>query len=135
MLQKTRALLAVGVLLMATPVLVQQAQTEPYRLGTMDKLRVRVAEWQSAEGAFRDWSAVSGDYGVGPAGTISVPFVGELAVAGKTTEDVATAISDGLQQKLGLPDRPRPPSNWRSSGRSSFPATCRHPAVTPTTRN
>ncbi len=54
MLQKTRALLAVGVLLMATPVLVQQAQTEPYRLGTMDKLRVRVAEWQSAEGAFRD---------------------------------------------------------------------------------
>ncbi len=106
MLQKTRALLAVGVLLMATPVLVQQAQTEPYRLGTMDKLRVRVAEWQSAEGAFRDWSAVSGDYGVGPAGTISVPFVGELAVAGKTTEDVATAISDGLQQKLGLPDRP-----------------------------
>lgn len=105
-LQNTRALFAIGVLLMATPVMAQPAQAEPYRLGTMDKLRVRVAEWQSAEGAFRDWSAVSGDYGVGPAGTISVPFVGELSVAGKTTEDVATAISDGLQQKLGLPDRP-----------------------------
>ncbi|MGN6303818.1 MAG: polysaccharide biosynthesis/export family protein [Mesorhizobium sp.] len=104
--QRARILFAVAVLLAAAPLQALSATTDEYRLGTMDKLRVRVAEWQSAEGAFRDWSAVSGDYSVGPAGTISVPFVGELPVTGKTTAEVATAIGDGLQQKLGLPDRP-----------------------------
>lgn len=106
MSKKARALLAIGVLLLAAPLQALSAPADEYRLGTMDKLRVRVAEWQSAEGAFRDWSAVSGDYSVGPAGTISVPFVGEMPVSGKTTEEVAAAIGDGLQQKLGLPDRP-----------------------------
>jgi len=104
--QRARILFAVAVLLAAAPLQALSATTDEYRLGTMDKLRVRVAEWQSAEGAFRDWSAVSGDYSVGPAGTISVPFVGELPVTGKTTAEVAAAIGDGLQQKLGLPDRP-----------------------------
>jgi exopolysaccharide production protein ExoF len=104
--RKARAFLAIGVLLLAVPLQTLSATAEEYRLGTMDKLRVRVAEWQSAEGGFRDWSAVSGDYSVGPAGTISIPFVGELPVTGKTTAQVAAAIGDGLQQKLGLPDRP-----------------------------
>jgi exopolysaccharide production protein ExoF len=106
MSKKIHALLAAAVLLMAVPAQLLPAVAEEYRLGAMDKLRVRVAEWQSAEGAFRDWSAVSGDYSVGPAGSISVPFVGDLPVAGKTTGEVAAAIGDGLQQKLGLPDRP-----------------------------
>src|SRR5690606_32147421 len=87
--QTMRALLAIGVLLLAVPLLTLSATATEYRLGTMDKLRVRVAEWQSAEGGFRDWSAGSGDYSVGPAGTISIPFVGELPVAGKTTAQVA----------------------------------------------
>jgi exopolysaccharide production protein ExoF len=104
--RKACAFLAIGVLLLAVPLQTLSATAEDYRLGTMDKLRVRVAEWQSAEGGFRDWSAVSGDYSVGPAGTISIPFVGELPVTGKTTAQVAAAIGDGLQQKLGLPDRP-----------------------------
>jgi exopolysaccharide production protein ExoF len=82
------------------------APAAEYRLGTMDKLHIRVAEWQSAEGAFRDWSTISGDYIIGPAGTISMPFIGELPATGKTTAEIAAAIGDGLQQKLGLPDRP-----------------------------
>lgn len=104
-LPAARALLAAGGLLTLL-FAGAAASADDYRLGTMDKLHVRIAEWQSAEGAFRDWSAVTGDYSVGPAGTISVPFVGELPVTGKTTAEVATAIGDGLQQKLGLPDRP-----------------------------
>jgi exopolysaccharide production protein ExoF len=82
------------------------AQTADYQLDSMDKLHIRVVEWQTAEGAIRDWSAMSGDYIVGPSGNISLPFIGELPAAGKTTADVATAIAEGLQQKLGLPDRP-----------------------------
>ncbi|WP_412535209.1 polysaccharide biosynthesis/export family protein [Mesorhizobium sp. BAC0120] len=82
------------------------AETTDYPLGTMDRLRIRVAEWRTAEGAVRDWSSMSGEYTVGPSGNISLPFVGEMPVAGKTTAEVATKISDELQQKFGLLDRP-----------------------------
>jgi exopolysaccharide production protein ExoF len=72
----------------------------------MDKLRVRVAEWQTAEGTVRDWSVVSGDYSVGASGDVSLPFVGDLAVAGKTTAEIADAIGVALQKQFGLRDRP-----------------------------
>ncbi|MDX8477197.1 polysaccharide biosynthesis/export family protein [Mesorhizobium sp. VK24D] len=79
---------------------------EDYRLGPQDKLNIRVAEWQTVDGTFRDWSAINGDYSVGPAGTLSVPFVGEMQAAGKTTSEVAAAIGLALQRKLALPDKP-----------------------------
>lgn len=82
------------------------AMADEYRLGSQDKLNIRVAEWQTVEGTFRDWSAVNGEYSVGPAGTLSVPFVGELPAAGKTTSEVAAAISVALQRKLALSDKP-----------------------------
>jgi exopolysaccharide production protein ExoF len=84
----------------------QMAAADEYRLGAQDKLTVRVAEWQTVEGTFRDWSAVNGEYSVGPAGTLSVPFVGEMPAAGKTTSEIAAAIGEALQRKLALPDRP-----------------------------
>jgi exopolysaccharide production protein ExoF len=77
-----------------------------YRLGPLDKLNIRVAEWQTVDGTFRDWSAVNGDYSVGPAGTLSVPFVGDIPAAGKTTSEIAAAIGLALQRKLALPDKP-----------------------------
>jgi len=77
-----------------------------YQLGPQDKLNVRIAEWQTVEGTFRDWSAVNGDYSVGPAGTLSVPFAGELPATGKTTAEIAAAISAALQRKLALSDKP-----------------------------
>lgn len=79
---------------------------EDYQLGTMDRLRIRVVEWRTAEGAVRDWTTINGDYAVGPSGKISLPFIGEMPVTGKTTAEVATAIVDELQQKFGLLDRP-----------------------------
>jgi exopolysaccharide production protein ExoF len=82
------------------------ANAADYQLGAMDKLHVRVAEWRTAEGAVRDWSSLSGDYTVGPAGNISLPFIGELPATGKTTAELATEIGDQLQQKFGLLDRP-----------------------------
>ncbi|ESY33432.1 sugar ABC transporter substrate-binding protein [Mesorhizobium sp. LNJC391B00] len=82
------------------------AMADEYRLGSQDKLNIRVAEWQTVEGTFRDWSAVNGEYSVGPAGNLSVPFVGELPAAGKTTSEVAAAISVALQRKLALSDKP-----------------------------
>ncbi|MCA1442713.1 polysaccharide biosynthesis/export family protein [Ensifer sp. IC4062] len=82
------------------------AQADEYRLGVMDKLRVRVAEWQTAQGAVRDWSAVSGEYTIGASGNISLPFVGDLPASGKTTTEVAAEIGIQMQKLFGLRDRP-----------------------------
>ncbi|MGX5848655.1 polysaccharide biosynthesis/export family protein [Mesorhizobium sp. PL10] len=91
---------------LTVPALSSPAMADEYRLGSQDKLNIRVAEWQTVEGTFRDWTAVNGEYSVGPAGTLSVPFVGELPAAGKTTSEVAAAISVALQRKLALSDKP-----------------------------
>jgi exopolysaccharide production protein ExoF len=84
----------------------QIAAASEYHLGALDKLTIRIAEWQTVDGTFRDWSSVNGEYTVGPAGTLSVPFVGELPASGKTTSEVAAAIGEALQRKLALPDKP-----------------------------
>ncbi|OBZ96556.1 sugar ABC transporter substrate-binding protein [Pararhizobium polonicum] len=77
-----------------------------YTLGAMDKLRIRVAEWQTAEGSVRDWSAISGDYTVGASGGISLPFLGTVPASGKTTSEIADEVGLQLQKLFGLPDRP-----------------------------
>lgn len=102
-MRRMRLMTACLALAFAVP---QLAAAEEYRLGSQDKLTIRVAEWQTVEGTFRDWTAVNGEYTVGPAGTLSVPFVGEMPASGKTTSEVAAAIGQALQRKLALADRP-----------------------------
>lgn len=85
---------------------IQAAFADDYTLGAMDKLRIRVAEWQTAEGTVRDWSAISGDYTVGASGGISLPFLGTLPASGKTTTEIADEVGLQLQKLFGLPDRP-----------------------------
>lgn len=82
------------------------ASAEEYRLGAGDILKIKVVEWQTIEGTFRDWSSVNGDYVVGPSGSLAVPLLGELPTAGKTTSEIASEIGAMLQQRLGLADRP-----------------------------
>lgn len=77
-----------------------------YLLGVQDKLRIRVVEWQTIEGTFKEWEAVSGEYTIGVSGELSLPLMGETPAAGKTTADVAAAISDTLQKKFGLSTKP-----------------------------
>jgi exopolysaccharide production protein ExoF len=98
------ALVALSLSLMSGAALADSANG--YRLGVMDKLHIRVAEWQTAEGNVRDWSTISGDYTVGPSGSISVPFLGDLPATGKTTDEIADEIGVGLQKQFGLRDRP-----------------------------
>jgi exopolysaccharide production protein ExoF len=82
------------------------AQANEYHLGTMDKLNIRVAEWQTAQGSVRNWQSMNGAYTVGPSGDISLPFLGQMPVAGKSTGEVAAEIGQQLQQKFGLIDKP-----------------------------
>ncbi|MCD2183835.1 polysaccharide biosynthesis/export family protein [Rhizobium sp. GN54] len=97
-----------GLVLAAGLLLAQgtSAFAEDYRLDVLDKLRIRVVEWQTTEGAVRDWSAISGDYAVGAAGQISLPLVGELPVSGKTTAEVAQEIGLRMQKLFALRDLP-----------------------------
>ena len=96
--------IATGLLVVTT--FPAMAQDGAYQLGVMDRLKIRVAEWQPAEGTIRNWDAIGGDYTVGPAGAISLPFVGEFAVSGKTTGEVATEIGKRLQSEFALKTEP-----------------------------
>ena len=100
---KARTALCLAFLVLTGPA---GAQAGEYRLGVMDKLRIRVAEWQTAEGAIRDWSAVSGDYSIGADGAVSVPFIGPLPADGRTTGELAEEIGQKMQVLFGLRDRP-----------------------------
>lgn len=106
LMPKTTARLAGALLVAASLAMPQLAAAGDYQLGPQDKLNIRVAEWQTVDGTFRDWSALNGEYSVGPGGTLSVPFVGDMQAAGKTTAEVASAIGLALQRKLALPDKP-----------------------------
>lgn len=77
-----------------------------YKLGVMDKVRIRVAEWQPADGSIRDWDVVGGEYTVGPSGAISLPFIGDLPAAGKTPAEVAGTIGEELRSKFALRNLP-----------------------------
>jgi exopolysaccharide production protein ExoF len=79
---------------------------DEYRLGTLDKLKIRVVEWQTIEGTFREWEALSGEYVVGASGKLSLPLIGEMEAAGRTTAEIAATISEALQQKYGLSTKP-----------------------------
>jgi exopolysaccharide production protein ExoF len=102
-----RALLSPATKLVAVSlILVPAAWAGEYQLGVQDKLRIRVVEWQTIEGTFREWDAVSGEYTVGMSGELSLPLIGDTPAAGKTTAEVAAAISETLEQKFGLSTKP-----------------------------
>lgn len=98
--------LAIATAIALTAPLQALAQDAQYRLGTADKLRIRVAEWQPADGTIRNWDVINGDYSVGPSGTLSLPFIGQLDVAGKTAGEVGEKIGAQLQSKFALRNLP-----------------------------
>lgn len=78
-----------------------------YRLGVGDELRIKIFEWRSATGDVHEWTALDGNYDIGPGGLVSLPLIGELKASGATTNQLADTISSQLQSKLGLTIRPQ----------------------------
>jgi exopolysaccharide production protein ExoF len=97
--------LVLAVTLAASLASVTQA-AEPYLLGISDRIAIKVVEWRPGEGDFREWSAVGGEYAIGPTGTVSVPFLGEQSAAGRTTAELAAEFSTDLSQYFGLANPP-----------------------------
>jgi exopolysaccharide production protein ExoF len=69
---------------------------EEYKLQLQDKIHVAISEWMPSRLAFRDWTAVNGDYLISPDGTLALPFVGQVSAVGKNTSQVRQAVLDGL---------------------------------------
>ena len=84
--------------------------SEAYRLGPGDHLEVKVSDFRAGTGEAYQWTAFAStgtaDFVVAPDGRLSLPVIGELEAAGKTTADLEQAIADKLQAKAGLTTKP-----------------------------
>lgn len=84
-----------------------QAHAEPvFRLQPQTRVKVAIVEWVAATGEYKEWTALNGEYVVSPAGTISVPLVGEVKARDRTPAELAATIADLLKQRTGLSKAP-----------------------------
>ncbi len=79
---------------------------QDYSVGPSDLLRLRVLDWDALEGAVVEWPEVSGEYVVGPDGSITVPFAGRIESAGRRTSEIAADVVEGLRNRLALVEPP-----------------------------
>lgn len=73
-----------------------------YRLGVQDRLLVRIGQWRAAEGEYKNWDTVGGEYVVGPNGMLSIALAGSVSAEGRTVAEVAEEISMRVQRQIGL---------------------------------
>lgn len=82
------------------------ASAADYTLGPQDVLKIRVFEWRPNAGVAFEWVPLTGEFAVSAAGTLSLPIIGTVSVAGKTLDDVSGLIGEQLQKQVGLQKRP-----------------------------
>jgi polysaccharide export outer membrane protein/exopolysaccharide production protein ExoF len=88
-----------------SPAFADQATAE-YKLGPLDKVRLRVQEWRASKDEVYQYTALNEQYIVGPSGTLAVPLVGDVTAAGLTTTQLEKVIGDRLKQRLGMIESP-----------------------------
>jgi protein involved in polysaccharide export with SLBB domain len=95
-----------ALLSLSLPDVSARAQAPVDAAAPQDKLQLKVLEWIPAKGEYKEWTAVGGEYTVSPQRTITVPFVGAVSTAARSSGALAGDIADALQRSLGLPTRP-----------------------------
>jgi polysaccharide biosynthesis/export protein ExoF len=80
------------------------ADATGYELGPQDKIRVSVIEWFTGAGELR--SPINGEYTVSPNGFVSLPLLGDVRALGLEPPALANDVSEKLQAKLSLSERP-----------------------------
>nr|WP_052760538.1 polysaccharide biosynthesis/export family protein [Rhizobium sp. LC145] len=90
----------------ALSILSDPARADEYVLGAQDVLKIRVFEWRPSAGVAFEWVPLTGEFTVSPAGTLSLPIIGTVPVAGKTLDEVSGIIGEQLQRQVGLQKRP-----------------------------
>lgn len=77
-----------------------------YRLGTLDRVRLKVFEWRPARDEIFEWSALNAEYTIGASGKLAAPLVGEIPAVGRTTGELAAALAERLMERMGLASAP-----------------------------
>jgi protein involved in polysaccharide export with SLBB domain len=85
--------------------LVDQANL-PYRLGPLDKIKVRAFEWRPSQDDIFEWKSLNTEYVIGATGNVAVPLIGEIKAEGLTTPDLSDVIARQLRHRLGLAQGP-----------------------------
>ena len=83
-----------------------QAADNDYRLGPQDKIRVMAYEWRASRDEIFEWSALNDEFTVSAAGTLSLPFIGEIRAEGLSPGEIAKLIADRLRMQTGLGREP-----------------------------
>jgi len=78
---------------------------DEYLLGPMDRLSVKIVEWQPSNATLKDWSTVNGEYTITAAGNVELPLLGPIKADGRSAAQLAEEISAALEQKLALTDQ------------------------------
>lgn len=73
-----------------------------YKLGALDKIRIRVFEWRASRDEVFEWAALNAEYAIGASGKLSLPLIGEVLAYGLSTADLAKHIGDRLKDRMGL---------------------------------
>lgn len=79
---------------------------EEYQLAAQDRLRIKVVEWRPGGQESFEWTALTGEYVVNSAGSLSLPLLGAMNARGKTVDQLSSAISQKLKSRAGLQTAP-----------------------------
>lgn len=82
-----------------------QAEFED-KLAPQDTVEVRIWRWTALRGGVAEALALSKTFTIGAAGTLDLPIIGKVTAAGLRAGDLEKLISDHLQARSGLHERP-----------------------------
>jgi protein involved in polysaccharide export with SLBB domain len=99
-------LMCVGVLGSGMKGSAESANLADYKLGTMDKVRLKVFEWRASRDEVFEWKALNDDYVIGPSGKLSLPLIGEVLATGASPGELASEIGVRLKNRIGLAESP-----------------------------
>ena len=84
----------------------QGAAADDYKLGTQDKVRLKVFEWRPSRDEIFEWKALNDVFTVSAAGDLSLPLIGDVPAAGVGASELAKTIEEHLRTRLGLAESP-----------------------------
>ncbi|AWB20360.1 sugar ABC transporter substrate-binding protein [Methylobacterium currus] len=77
-----------------------------YALGPLDRVRLRVFEWRASRDEIFAWTALNDEFTIGADGTLSLPIIGDIPVAGLPTREVGRLVARRLRDRMDLADPP-----------------------------
>jgi protein involved in polysaccharide export with SLBB domain len=80
---------------------------EPFRIMPETRLKVTIVEWLAAQGEYKEWTALGGEFAVAADGIIDMPLIGAVRAGGETAAAIAADVATRLQKRTGLA---KPPS-------------------------